>query len=158
WWYLTRGGAGIDRSGSPSSPGTPATSAALRVEVIRPIRGGLGRTVVQPGLVRSFDWADLYAKVSGYLVRQRVDIGDVVKRGQVLAEVDAPELFKSRDQARASVGQVRAKIKQLEARVLTAKADRESADAAVKEAQAGIARFTADRVYRKEAFERISDL
>jgi RND family efflux transporter MFP subunit len=87
-----------------------------------------------------------------------VDIGDVVKKGQVLAEVDAPELFKARDQARASVGQVRGKIKQMEARVLTAKADRESAAAAVKRAEAGIARFTADRIYRKEQFDRISDL
>ena len=129
----------IGRGGSPTSAATSAATA-LRVEVIRPrCAGGLGRTVVQPGQVQAFDRAQLYAKVSGYLVRQKVDIGDAVKKGQVLAEVDAPELFKARDQARAAVGQMRGKIKQMEARVLTARADRETAAAAVEQAKAGIA-------------------
>ena len=101
-----------------------ATAMALRCR-LRPGRedpgrrdpaeeGGLGRTVVQPGQVQAFNRAQLYAKVSGYLVRQKVDIGDPVKKGQVLAEVDAPELFKARDQARAAVDQARGKIKQME--------------------------------------------
>ena len=97
--------------------------------VAKPRRGGLGRTVNQPGTVLAFDKADLYAKVSGYLIRQKVDIGDLVKKGEVLAEVDVPELFKSRDQARAALGQARAKVKLSEARVLTAEADREAAAA-----------------------------
>ena len=57
--------------------------------------------MVQPGLVHAFNKADLYAKVSGYLVRQRVDIGDIVKKGDVLAEIDIPELFKSADRPKA---------------------------------------------------------
>ena len=51
--------------------------------------------MVQPGLVHAFNKAELYAKVSGYLIHQKVDIGDAVKKGQVLAEIDVPELFKS---------------------------------------------------------------
>src|SRR5262249_21178016 len=64
----------------------------------------------------------------------------------------------ARDQARAAVGQVRAKIKQMEARVLTARADREAAGAGVRRAEAAIAKFTADRVYRKEQLVRITEL
>ena len=154
WWFLERG-AKTDRAASIAST---KAGAAPRVEVARPVRGGLGRTVVQPGQVQAFNRAQLFAKVSGYLVRQKVDIGDAVKKGQVLAEVDAPELFKARDQARAAVDQARGKIKQMESRVLTARADRESAAAAVDQAKAAITRFTADRVYRKEELARIAYL
>ena len=49
--------------------------------VTRPRRGGLGRVVSQPGTILAFDKADLYAKVSGYLIRQKVDIGDIVEEG-----------------------------------------------------------------------------
>jgi HlyD family secretion protein len=158
WWYLDRH-AKPDRAGSSAASGASAANrTAPRVEVVRPERGGLGRTVVQPGQVQAFNRAQLYAKVSGYLVRQKVDIGDAVKKGQVLAEVDAPELFKARDQARAAVDQARGKIKQMESRVLTARADRESAVAAVEVAKAAITRFTADRVYRKEELTRIAYL
>lgn len=154
WWFLDRG-AKPDRAASIAST---TAGGAPRVEVARPVRGGLGRFVVQPGQVHSFNRAQLFAKVSGYLVRQKVDIGDAVKKGQVLAEVDAPELFKARDQARAAVDQARGKIKQMESRILTARADRESAAAAVEQAKAAITRFTADRVYRKEERDRIAFL
>ena len=55
--------------------------------------------------------AALYAKVSGFLVRQKVDIGDIVRKDEVLAEVDAPEFVRSRDQFRAALEQARAKVK-----------------------------------------------
>jgi RND family efflux transporter MFP subunit len=155
-WWATRA-----RSVSPGAPvGHPETPAAfaLRVEVAKPQKGGLGRTVVQPGVVHSFNKAELYAKVSGYLVRQRVDIGDFVKKGQLLAEIDIPELFKSAAQAKAALEQSRAHVKQAEAHVLTAEADNKSAAAQVQQAEADIARYTANRIYRKKELERITAL
>ena len=53
----------------------------------------------------------------------------MVKKGDVLAEVDVPELFKSRDQAQAALGQAQAKVKLAEANVLTVEADRQTAAA-----------------------------
>jgi RND family efflux transporter MFP subunit len=160
WWWLEHrapatGGARPEGAGAGAGAdsGRPALGA-LRVEVVRPARGGLGRIVEQPGVVHSFNKAELYAKVSGYLVRQRVDIGDVVKKGQLLAEIDIPELFKSADQAKAALGQAQAREKQTEARVLTAESDRESAAAQLQQAQADIARYTADRIYRKKELDR----
>jgi multidrug efflux pump subunit AcrA (membrane-fusion protein) len=89
------GSPGANGSGDDQIPGRVATT---RVVVTEPRRGGLARTVRQPDTVLAFDKAALYAKVSGYLVRQKVDIGDIVKKNVVLAEVDAPEFFRSRDQ------------------------------------------------------------
>ena len=110
-----------------------------------------------PGTVLAFDKADLYAKVSGYLIHQKVDIGDMVKKGDVLAEVDAPEYQRSRDQARAALEQARAKFKLSEAGVLTAEADRVAAAAVVTQAEADMTKLTAFRVYRKKERDRIAD-
>src|SRR5689334_15190798 len=48
--------------------------------------------IVVPGSVSAFYWTDLFAKDSGYLSDVKVDIGDHVKKGDVLAVIDDPEL------------------------------------------------------------------
>jgi HlyD family secretion protein len=153
WWAIDR-----NRTNSSAGDASPSKSLGTRVEVVVPTRGGLGRTVVQPGVVHSFNRAELFAKVSGYLVRQKVDIGDRVMKGEVLAEIDIPELFKSDEQSRAALGQAKAKAKQAEARVLTAQADRDSAAALIQQAEAEIARYAADRAYRRKELDRITAL
>ena len=50
------------------------------------------RKTTQPGIVEAFEWANLSPRVSGYLKTLTVDIGDTVKKGQLLAQVEAPEL------------------------------------------------------------------
>ena len=49
-------------------------------------------TIVAPASVAAFYTADLYAKDSGYILEVKADIGDHVTKGQVLAEIDDPEL------------------------------------------------------------------
>lgn len=158
WWWLSGGTKERAPQGTSRAQEASSTAGALHVDVVLPKPTGLGRRVTQPGLVHAFDKASLYAKVSGYLIRQRVDIGDIVKKGDVLAEVDVPELFKSRDQARAALGQMEAKVKLAEAKVLTYTADRQTAAAAVAEAEADLAKFTADRVFRFKERDRIAGL
>src|SRR5208337_2120027 len=45
--------------------------AALRVNVVKPHQGGMARTTTQPGTLHAFQYADLYAKASGYLRARR---------------------------------------------------------------------------------------
>ncbi len=130
----------------------------FRVEVAHPKTGGIERTSVQPGTVIAYESAQLYAKVSGYLKFQPVDIGSVVKRGQVLAEIDSPELLKEVDRGKAAVDQAKAEVLQAEARVETAEALREAALATVKQAEAEVERADATRVFREKQHERIKDL
>lgn len=158
WWALAGNAKDGSQQKAPGTQDSSSAAGALHVDVMRPRPTGLGRRVTQPGLVHAFDKASLYAKVSGYLIRQRVDIGDLVKKGDVLAEVEVPELFKSRDQARAALGQMQAKVKLAEAKVRTFTADRETAAAAVTEAEANLAKFTADRVFRFKERDRIAGL
>lgn len=99
-----------------------APSSALSVSVVRPLVGGSEHISVQPGSVHAFESQEVYAKVPGYLINQQVDMGDVVKKGQVLAEINAPELFKEAELAAAQVRQAEAKVKQGQAHVEAARA------------------------------------
>ena len=82
----------------------------VKVEVAKPTPHGLGRTTTQPGEVHVYEAAELYAKVSGYLAEQSVDIGDHVKRGQLLAVIDVPELKTEVEEAAASLERAKARF------------------------------------------------
>src|SRR3954452_18703447 len=58
-----------------------------------------------PGTTQAIDDAIIYARVSGYLSQRYVDIGDRVKAGQLLAEIQSPELDQQLNQARANLQQ-----------------------------------------------------
>lgn len=88
----------------------PRVSAATRVETVYPSAGGFIRKTVQPGSAHSFESAELYAKVSGFLKSQHVDIGSVVKRGDLLAEIDVPELAQQLDRDKAQLRQSEADV------------------------------------------------
>jgi len=137
-----------------------ATKAApaSRVEVVRPVRGGVRRLTIQPGSLHAFESVDLYAKASGFLKTQRVDIGSPIKRGETLAEIDAPELQRDIDEAAATVEQAQAQADQSASRVVTAEAEREAADAQVAQAESDIARLAARRALAEKQYERIKDL
>src|SRR6476660_2329784 len=63
-----------------------------------------------PANVRAFQETTIYARTSGYLKRWLVDIGDHVKAGQVLAEIEAPEADRELQEAQAKLGQVNAHL------------------------------------------------
>ena len=64
------------------------------MQVVQPFRGEIARTVKLPAFrILAIQEATLYAKVSGYLKTLTVDKGDPVKEGQLLAEIEVPELL-----------------------------------------------------------------
>ena len=85
-----------------------------RVETVRPSKGGMRRTTVQPGTVVGFESVDLYAMVSGYLKTQVVDIGSRIRKGEVLAVIDAPRETKALEEAAALVEESKAQVAQAE--------------------------------------------
>jgi RND family efflux transporter MFP subunit len=62
------------------------------VTFTRPTRGEIERRITLPGTVQPYQQATLYAKVAGYLKSIRVDKGDSVKAGELLADIEVPEL------------------------------------------------------------------
>jgi RND family efflux transporter MFP subunit len=73
-------------------------------------RGSKKADIVLPVSLYAMQEATLYARTNGYLKHWNVDIGDPVKAGQVLAEIEAPEVDRELDQARASLAQVKAHL------------------------------------------------
>lgn len=130
----------------------------LHVKVVRPRKGGLLRTTTQPGVLHAFQYADLYAKQSGYLAAQSVDIGDTVERGQVLAEVFDPETVQAAEEAAAAVEQAKAEIELAAARVTAAQAAVTAAQAIVSQREAQVGKYTAARRFHEKEYVRYIEL
>jgi RND family efflux transporter MFP subunit len=77
------------------------SEAAPRVQVLKVQRRDISRTMTLPGNVSPWYQATLYGKVSGYVKWVDVDKGDLVKKGQLLAVMDAPEIEDQYKQAEA---------------------------------------------------------
>ena len=133
-------------------------AAPVRVDVVKPRAGGLMRQTKQPGSVHAFESVDMYAEVSGFLKTQEVDIGDVVKKGDVLAVIDVPELEKDVEEAVAAVEQAKARTLLAEARVTTADAEREAVAATLVQTEADIAQQVAKRSLSEKQLERVKGL
>ena len=132
--------------------------SAPTVEVIHPQRGGIPRQTIQPGSLIAFESVDLYAMVSGYLKTQVVDIGSRIKKGEVLAEIDAPREAKAVDAAASLLEQAKAQTLQAEARVKTTEGERDASAAAVEQAKSDIARLVAAKDYAQKTFDRVRAL
>ncbi len=157
-----------------------SASDDVRVEVTRPLKGVMPRTTTQPGSVQSFEAADLYAGASGYLGRVdsrgqagappaaasstggedigEVDIGDHVQKGQVLAQVEVPDLVKQVEQHQAELEAAQASVAQAQASVVSALADVEAAKAEVTRASEAIKSTHATAVFRQKQYDRMVDL
>lgn len=101
------------------------TLPVVNVEQVR--RAPATSDLVLPGNTTPVTEAYIYARASGYVKRRLVDIGDRVKEGQLLAEIDAPDLDQQVAQARASVAQAEKQLDQAKADLVDAQTKEELA-------------------------------
>ncbi len=103
------------------------------VSVMAAVRGSNMGNLVLPGNIQAVTEAPILARAEGFIQRRYVDIGDRVNAGQLLAEIQAPELDQQVVQSRAAVQQ--------------SQADLERATAALEQGKAneGLAKVTASR-------------
>jgi RND family efflux transporter MFP subunit len=80
------------------------------VTVIHPKRGAPQQEIVLPGDMQPYTDAPIYARTTGYLKSWRADIGARVKAGQLLAEIDAPEVDQQLQQSRADLATAEANL------------------------------------------------
>src|SRR6267378_4562997 len=78
------------------------------VTVIHPKRGAPLQEIVLPGDMQPYTDAPIYARTTGYLKSWHADIGTHVKAGQLLAEIDTPEVDQQLQQARSDLATVEA--------------------------------------------------
>jgi RND family efflux transporter MFP subunit len=87
-----------------------AAQAPVAVRVASPARASAVVKVSLPGTVRPKEQVTLHARSNGFLRSVHADLGDVVKKDQVLARIDAPDLVASLAQARARAEQAKASV------------------------------------------------
>jgi RND family efflux transporter MFP subunit len=92
--------------------------------------------LVLPGNIEAVYVATLYARTSGYVKRRLVDIGDRVKAGQLLADIESPEIDQELAQAAAALGQSKAAYAQAKANLMQSKAAVAQARANLDQAKA----------------------
>lgn len=137
------------------------------VSVIAPGRGEAGSTLELPGRIEAYARAPIHARVSGYLKRWHADIGATVKAGQLLAEIETPELDQQLMQARAELANARASValaattaKRWQALLATdsvsrQEADEKAADFAAKQAVVQALQANVERIETLKRFARI---
>jgi RND family efflux transporter MFP subunit len=87
-----------------------APDAAPTVQVVSVIRASAGGDLMLPGTIQALHEGAIYARVGGYVKQWHADIGSTVHAGDVLAEIDAPELEQEVQQARQQVAQTEATL------------------------------------------------
>jgi RND family efflux transporter MFP subunit len=161
WGEIDRVSARNSLSKQTSNDATPT------VVTVTPNRTDLGEELILPGTVQAFVEAPIYARTNGYLRTWNTDIGSVVKKGQLLAEIDTPEVDQQLAQAIADLATARAnealakttdaRWKELLATESVSKQDAEekAGDAAAKTATADAAAANVSRLRELESFKRV---
>ena len=144
-----------------------AESAMPTVATVIAERSTLGEDLVLPGAVQAYIEAPIYARTSGYLKAWQTDIGTPVTKGQLLAEIETPEVDQQLSQARADLATARAnetlsnstnlRWQGLLSTESVSKQDAEekSGDAAAKKAAAESAAANVARLRDLESFKRV---
>jgi len=88
-----------------------AQMALPSVAVVSPQRSAPSQEIVLPGNVQPFISAPIYSRTNGYLRRWYADIGAHVKKGQLLAEIETPEVDQQLQQSRSNLATAEANLK-----------------------------------------------
>jgi HlyD family secretion protein len=143
---------------SPKREAGKASPAMTRVEIVHPERHTVRRSVGEPGELQAFETTPIHAKIAGYVKNWTVNIGAVVKKGQVLAELSVPELNAEIRQKEASVRHAVAQQEQAKAAIKMADANVAGAEAKLVEVRAGVKRAEADLSLWQSQTERVQGL
>src|SRR5579862_3779726 len=109
---------------SHASPQVGADSVNIRTVAVAPVqRGSIARTLDVAAEFRPFQEIDLLAKEAGYVKKINVDVGSHVRKGQLLAVLEIPEL-------QDEVNQANAELRRSQDEITRAQADERRAQAA----------------------------
>jgi RND family efflux transporter MFP subunit len=137
------------------------------VKTAQPKAGGAGQTLALPGTLQGYVQAPISARASGYLRRWHKDIGSVVRKGELLAEIDAPEIDQqlsqavaARQQAAASLQLANSTMERWEAlrkkdAVSQQELDERRSNAAQAKANLSAAEANVERLRQMEGFKRV---
>ncbi len=141
-WLL----AALVAPGCHKDPGADYTSASdpPTIRLVHPSIRNIVRVVGQPSFVEAYERTSIYPKLTGFIEKWSVDIGDRVKKGQILATLFVPELVEDHGTKKATVGLDKERIALALSLVKVAEADVQSADASLAEAREILNKYQAE--------------
>jgi RND family efflux transporter MFP subunit len=108
---------------------------AMSVSVVQAQPGPAIETFTLPGSTEAIQDAPIYARVNGYLHQRYANIGDVVKKGQILADIDTPEVDQQVSAASSNVEQAKAALDNAKEALTKSQADERTASSNVTKAK-----------------------
>lgn len=134
------------------------TVAPVRVMTVSVTSQPVNRSTTQPATVHAFFKTEIRPRVAGYLSEVNADIGDVVKKDQVLAVVDVPEMIEQQKVLLASIERKQAEEAAATAGIQLAKAGVASAEAQLEQAKSELQSVDASLAAADAEFQRTQDL
>jgi len=144
-----------------------AAAAATAVVTVKPAVAPGAEALILPGSLQAYYEAPIYARTNGYLRAWHTEIGTPVKKGQLLAEIESPEVDQQLGQAQADLATARANYQLARSTdvrwqgllatesVSKQDADQRAGDAAAKKAAVDSAAANVARLRDMESFKRV---
>lgn len=133
-------------------------SSVPSVRVVNPELRDICCTVDQPSFVEAYEQTAIYAKVSGFVKSFRTDIGQQVKKGDLLAEIFIPELDEDHQRKVAQVELDKKQVEQAQQMVVVAESKVQTAIAQLAEAKANMGKYQADIVRWESEVQRLTKM
>lgn len=140
----------------PAVPPPAKTAPPVEVKAVPPHRGEIYRTLTLPGEVHPLYQVTLFAKVSGYLKTLTVDKGDAVKAGDLIADIEVPELRADKVRHEAEVELATAEFNRLNAAVSGVMTDDVKRELAVAKGKLAVAKANLEYTTTMLGYARIT--
>lgn len=121
----------------------PSVTTPQTVRIVQPLERTISRSIGQPSFVEAYERTSIFPKMSAYIEKWYVDIGDSVKQGQVLADLFVPEIVEDYQTKGATVELNKRQIELAEKVVKVAQADVKSAQAHLDATKALLEKYEA---------------
>jgi multidrug efflux pump subunit AcrA (membrane-fusion protein) len=136
----------------------PPARSKPRVQVTKPELRSIVRNVSQPAFVNAFEQTSIYPKIAGYIKQWTVDIGDRIKKDQLMAELFVPELEAELVQKKAQAAEQEVLIQVAEEMVKVSENRLKVGVAQVAKAKADVGQFQSAVERWESEVERLTGL
>jgi multidrug efflux pump subunit AcrA (membrane-fusion protein) len=144
WPLLAVAVLGVSGCGHKEESHYSTVSKPPTVQVMHPEVRRIVRVIGQPSFIESYEHTAVYPKLVGYIEKWNVDIGDKVKKDQVLAKLFVPELVEDFGTKKATVKLDEERVELARKVVMVATADLKAARARLDEAKAILAKYQSE--------------
>ncbi len=134
---LSQNGAGAQ----PKTSGSIQKETSINVNVAIAKTGTIKETLKENGTTKPVREVSLRSQIEGRLLKLNVDVGDTVRQGQILAQIDDTLLLTAVNEAQAELAALESEVAQAQNRVSNAKARAKQAQLELEQAQIDAARF-----------------